>query len=181
MAFWKGYRNVLCLGLQRKTSKQQHVWFHLANLLLTVCLYFSRRQGEFKCKAAEKSTGRNMSLKPLQASGIINGMNLKSKCMWGLITSFFGGSYFQLPTLECGCERVQWCSLLSLLIRSYSFQRLNIEESSRGLRVDPSTPVMATLHLTLQVIFHWDLVCGEGLESFQSGVCWFDLLPCIEK
>lgn len=45
------------------------------------------RQGEFKCKAAEKSTERKNALKPLQTSGIIDGRNLKRKCMWDLTTS----------------------------------------------------------------------------------------------
>lgn len=152
MAFSKGYRNTLC------SRKQQHVCFCLAHLLLTVCVHLGR-QGEFKCKAAEQSTERKMKeSEAITDNGIIDGRNLKRKCIWDLTTSYFWDSHFQFPALEYSWARVQACSLC-----------LSGEKARRGsarrAQSSPSSPSACCSASDLR-----DLLCAKPW-LFNSGVC----------
>lgn len=162
MAFSKGYRNTLC------SRKQQHVCFCLAHLLLTVCVHLGR-QGEFKCKAAEQSTERKMKeSEAITDNGIIDGRNLKRKCIWYLMTSYFWDSHFQFPALEYSWARVQACSLC-----------LSGEKARRGsarrAQSSPSSPSACCSASDLR-----DLLCAKPW-LFNSGVCSLNFFHVLEN
>lgn len=144
MAFSEGYRNILCSGQHRKPRKQQHVCFCLAHLLHTVCVHLGR-QGEFKCKAAEQSTERKMKeSEAITDNGIIDGRNLKRKCIWDLMTSclIFGIVIFNcqhLSTAGIGYKHA-----------ASAYQERGLPEAQHwGLRAAPAHPGLAALLLTL--------------------------------